>query len=402
MNFARSWALVVGLGVGAFLANCGPAKPPCSSTTCTGCCDSKTGACVSLTTSQACGRSGEACKACSLAESCSFGTCMVTSSGSGGGFSSGGGFVSSGGSAGGGSAGGGFATGGGFSSGGGFATGGGSAGGPTGGGSGSCNSGNCSSGCCQNGSCRNFPNNAMSSSCGFGGQTCVVCQSGQTCNQTTLTCQGGPPVGGGSATGGGSAGGSSSVSYSQTSITASCEDLSVGATPLIDASTSPPIGDDETTAPFIVPGFGTFFSTTIAYASVQTNGMVQVYPTSSGAPSNAYSNTTIPTVGAPNGFAAVLWDDLYAYSPLTANASVRVKTISSPAHYTISWLDPLAAGTEFQAKFFATGVIEFHYCNLGVASLTETVGLEDLTGSTGVTWSGTPTTGSGVRFTRVP
>lgn len=386
MNSIRSWALVVGVVVGGLLgANCGPPKQMCTSTSCTGCCDSKTGACVSLTTSQACGRSGETCKQCSLAESCSFGTCMVTTSGSGGGVSSGGGFATGGGTSGG------FSTGGGNAGG---SSGGGSAGGATGGGTGSCGPANCA-GCCASGTCRNFPNNAAASSCGSNGQACVACQTGQTCSQTSFTCQGGPPVGGGSATGGGTAG----PTYSQQTINAACEPMT-SATPLLSSSTPTPISDDVTTMPFIIPTFGSFFGTPVSYASVQSNGMVQLHTSSSGLTSNDYMNTSIPTAAAPNGFAAAYWTDLCM--SLTPLSSVNVLTVASPAHYTINWLEPLGAGTEVQAKFFQTGVIEFHYCNLPSSAPSATVGLESLDGTRGVSWTGTPMTGSGVRFTPTP
>jgi hypothetical protein len=125
--------------------------------------------------------------------------------------------------------------------------------------------------------------------------------------------------------------------------------------------------------------------------------MAQVHASSSVTPPAPYMNTTIPNSADPNGFAAPLWDDLY--TNITATSAVKVLTVASPPHYTVGWIDPLGPNTEFQAKFFQTGVIEFHYCSLGTTSTTATVGLENTTGTAGVTWTGTPTTGSGVRFT---
>lgn len=169
------------------------------------------------------------------------------------------------------------------------------------------------------------------------------------------------------------------------------------ATTLLDANTATPIADDVSTMTFIVPGFGNFFGMPVNYASVQSNGMVSVHSASTGLISREYVNSTIPDPADPNGFAAPLWDDLY--TNMTATSAVKVLTVASPAHYTIGWIDPLGPNTEFQAKFFQTGVIEFHYCNLGTASLSATVGLENSTGTSGVTWTGSPMTGSGVRFT---
>lgn len=384
MRLATSWVLAGGFLIGGLLAtNCGPSKPLCTASTCSGCCDSKTGACVSIGTNQACGRGGEMCKACGLSESCSFGSCMSSNpTGTGGGFVGTGGGSSAGGSAGGGFSGGGSA-------------GGGSAGGGSGG-SGTCNSATCSTGCCSGGQCRTFPANAMPGSCGFGGQSCSVCPSGWSCNQTTFVCQSGSA--GGSAVGGGSAGGAvGPAAYTQQTITAAC-DAMTGATALLSSATATPIADDATTMPFILPAFGTFFGTAVTHASVQSNGMVQFYTSATGTPSDSYMNTTIPSTVEPNGFAAPLWDDLYRN--VTAASAVSVLTVSTaPVHYTVSWTDGRGAGTEIQAKFFQSGVIEFHYCNLGATTPTATVGLENLAGTAGVTWTGTPATGSGVRFT---
>ncbi|MBL8922871.1 MAG: hypothetical protein JNJ54_28745, partial [Myxococcaceae bacterium] len=128
------------LALALILTACGPSKPPCGPSTCTGCCDS-TGQCQLGSSTAACGKSGIQCKSCIVSETCNFGICEGAFGGTGGGFSGTGGGTAGG--FGGGSTGGGFAggsTGGGFaggSTGGGFAggsTGGGFAGGSTGGG----------------------------------------------------------------------------------------------------------------------------------------------------------------------------------------------------------------------------------------------------------------------------
>lgn len=217
------FALCLGLSGGAIVgSSCGPAKPVCSPTTCTGCCDGTTGACVQLPSMQACGRNGETCKACSLGFVCSFGSC---SSGNNGAGNAGGGFTTSGGSAGGGDAGGTVGGGnvgggnqgggnvgggnvggggvgggnvGGGNLGGGNVAGGTVGGGNVGGGAPICNSTNCSNGCCQGSTCISPPSNANNATCGFAGFGCSDCTAtGMVCNSTSFTCV--PGSGGGAA-----------------------------------------------------------------------------------------------------------------------------------------------------------------------------------------------------------
>ncbi|MCU0696415.1 MAG: hypothetical protein MUC96_07795 [Myxococcaceae bacterium] len=117
--------LAVVLGLAFVTTGCGPTRPPCNASTCSGCCDA-TGMCQFGSSLQACGSRGEACKQCSITETCSFGSCTTGLGGTGGG---------SGGSGGGGSAGGGAAGGnaGGFAGGSAGGVAGGSAGGVAGG-----------------------------------------------------------------------------------------------------------------------------------------------------------------------------------------------------------------------------------------------------------------------------
>ncbi|MBL8934344.1 MAG: hypothetical protein JNM69_07315 [Archangium sp.] len=115
-------ALAVGSVVGFACGTPAPAK--CSVASCAGCCASD-GSCQAGNTASACGTQGNACTACSAAQTCTIGACMTTT-GTGGGSAAGG-------SAAGGAAAGGAATAGGSSAGG--AAAGGRAGGAAGGGS---------------------------------------------------------------------------------------------------------------------------------------------------------------------------------------------------------------------------------------------------------------------------
>ena len=139
-----SSTFLLGTLLGALLSlapGCGPAKQPCNSTTCSGCCDS-TGFCQFGFDNNGCGTAGAVCQVCMFSTRCTSGLCLPVDNGGGGGATGGGsagggaGGGATGGGAGGGAAGGG--TGGGATGGGvgGGATGGGTAGGATGGGTG--------------------------------------------------------------------------------------------------------------------------------------------------------------------------------------------------------------------------------------------------------------------------
>ena len=224
--------------------------------------------------------------------------------------------------------------------------------------------------------------------------------SGSYSLTVTSSGSGGGGAGGGFA-GGFGGGGAASGNYVATSFAASCDDMT-GATDLLSATTTPTIGDDRSTSPTLFPITFPFFATVASHASVQTNGMVQFYPSSLGTPSTAYTNATIPSSGTPNGFAAAYWDDLY--TPAVAGQLIQLKTVSTGGlHASVSWVNPLGTGTQIQAKFFATGVIEYHYCDIGLADgSTASIGVENLSGTVGAQYMTPVGSGTGVRLTYVP
>ncbi|MBE2250684.1 MAG: hypothetical protein IAE78_14195 [Myxococcus sp.] len=182
---------------------------------------------------------------------------------------------------------------------------------------------------------------------------------------------------------------------------ASCDDMT-GALDLLSLSTTPVIRDDVSTAPALLPTPFTFFGTSYSYASVQTNGMLQLYASSSGTSSSEYVNASIPNVDTPNGFIAPYWDDLY--NPLATGALVQLKSFSTGgARVTVAWVNPLGASTQIQAKLFSTGVIEYHYCNIGTATgSSASIGVENASGTLGAAYTAGVATGMGLRFTYVP
>ncbi|MFT3712203.1 MAG: hypothetical protein QM817_31550 [Archangium sp.] len=186
----RFLPLVVCLSLGSLVVSCGPAKDKCSMSNCTGCCDA-TGSCQPGSLPTACGSGGAMCQACISNYQCNFGFCQPpifagggggggTGGGSGGGTTGGGGATGGGGGVtggGGGVTGGGTTGGGGVTGGGGGVTGGG--GGPTGGGGATCSPANCAGCCTSGGFCQAGDNTAA---CGSGGNLCQACSGGRACS----------------------------------------------------------------------------------------------------------------------------------------------------------------------------------------------------------------------------
>lgn len=200
--------------------------------------------------------------------------------------------------------------------------------------------------------------------------------SGSYSLSITSTGSGGGGAGGGfggGGTGGGFGGGGGSGTYSVSSITASCDTVTSGFQEL-DAIT-----DDGATLgqslPFAVPFFGVPM---FGYA-VASNGLLQLGPTTSistvTSGSNASSFATTPVVNA----VAPFWDDLENSS----TADVRSTSLGSGStqRFVVEWKDfafyssggPTSERLRFQAKLFANGTIEFHYCSM-VGSLTRHTG----------------------------
>jgi hypothetical protein len=113
--FFRALALAVTLAV---FAGCPTLRPPCSASTCSGCCTDQ-GQCLAGSGQTTCGRGGTACKVCSLTESCvaTTGACAPSSAGGGSALAGGAAGSGVGGGAGGGLAPGGGAAGGGMAGG---------------------------------------------------------------------------------------------------------------------------------------------------------------------------------------------------------------------------------------------------------------------------------------------
>lgn len=223
--------------------------------------------------------------------------------------------------------------------------------------------------------------------------------------QVTASGAGGGSAGGGSAGGGSAGGGGASGGYTITAVTTSCDDLTTGATDLLSSSTSPPVSDDAASNVFPIPSPFALFGTPVTHYGVQSNGMVQFFTSSFGTVSAAYTNAPIPDSLEPNGYVAPYWDDLFPVSGLLA--SVRSKVfITGGGRFTVEWnnLGRASTGTttRFQAKFFSSGVFEFHYCTLQATNMTgagATIGAENLAGTFGTEHTAGISTSSALRFT---
>jgi len=201
--------------------------------------------------------------------------------------------------------------------------------------------------------------------------------------------------------------------YAPTMSSASaCEDLAAGM------DVPGVVADNATSAQIALPFDLQYFGRTVRYFSMASNGFLQVWPDSTGAPASDAANAAIPTAAIPNGVVAPFWDDLVV---MFSNARMMVSGAAPNRHFTVQWghwtmaADTLARQT-FQVKLFeTTNVIEFHYCAIGSGSdagldnalgVSATIGLEDLTGSTGLQHSfntaNAVASGSSLVFTPTP
>ena len=193
--------------------------------------------------------------------------------------------------------------------------------------------------------------------------------------------------------------------YTVASITGAC--VTTGTwTSLTRSST----GNDATTPITALPFTITYFGEAMTHYSTNTNGIAQLWPSSSGTPSGAWSNVAMPSTSTPNSVVAPFWDDLY----LGSSFDIRTQTVGSSGSqvFVIEWLDALpgssGSSVTFQAHLYeTTNVIEFHYCDVSTGSResgdSATIGIESSTGSSGVTIShnsaGAVATGTAYRLT---
>ncbi|WCN04069.1 S8 family serine peptidase [Streptomyces sp. M92] len=161
-------------------------------------------------------------------------------------------------------------------------------------------------------------------------------------------------------------------------------------------------GDEDATTvrlPFPVRLYGVSYTST----SVTTNGMLNFLAPRVG----DYANTALPTVNNPNGFIAVLWDDL----TLDKKSSVQTTTTGKAGHRTfaIVWDNVAhATGTAGRATFEAvfdeaTGSVTLQYKTVPDHGAGATVGVQNQTGTDALQYAYEQPVladGSAVRFTQ--
>ena len=148
--------------------------------------------------------------------------------------------------------------------------------------------------------------------------------------------------------------------------------------------------------------------------SVNSNGLVQLWPSLTGMPSASLDNTAIPNAGGPNRFIAAFWDDLFP--EMGSQALTRTLGTAPNRRFVVQWTnfsnynDRMARMT-FQAKLFeTTNVIELHYCAITPGAMpplatgsSATIGIENADGTRGLQHSNNTAMSvsatTGLRFT---
>lgn len=176
--------------------------------------------------------------------------------------------------------------------------------------------------------------------------------------------------------------------YTNATITAACDDLSSGT--VVTTSAGGSWSDDSASAVAALPFTASFFGQPVARWAVTSNGLLQLFPeTGTATVSTEYSNSSLPSVSAPNGFLAAFWDDLLTVT----GTGVRTATLGTmPARrFVVQWTDFNVGGSDvrltMQAKVFeGSNALEIHYCSVMPASNTRasgnsaTIGAESLAG----------------------
>lgn len=178
-------------------------------------------------------------------------------------------------------------------------------------------------------------------------------------------------------------------------VAASCDDLAMGTAVMPAGGWS----DDSTTAIAMLPFTFQFFAAPQTHWSMNSNGLLQLYPNAMGSTSTAYINTAIASQSTPNGFIAAFWDDLRIVTAPDGGTgtSARYATLGtgSSRRFVAQWTDftfasPSTVRLTFQVKLFeTTNVIEMHYCSITPATDARaggneaTFGAEDPTGTIG-------------------
>jgi hypothetical protein len=168
-----------------------------------------------------------------------------------------------------------------------------------------------------------------------------------------------------------------------------CDDMT-GATAIPGVN-----GDDTVSAARDLPFSISFYGETELEYTVNSNGLLQLFPSLPATGSNALENTAIPNAAAPNGFVAAFWDDLFP-EPMISDVTARTLGTAPSRRFVVQWrnfshfADRMARIT-MQAKLFeTTGVIELHYCTLTpgamaplVTGSSATIGIESPDGRNG-------------------
>jgi len=180
--------------------------------------------------------------------------------------------------------------------------------------------------------------------------------------------------------------------YTVSTITAACDDVT-GGTAVVPAS-SATWSDDSASAITALPFTASFFGDEVTRWALTSNGLLQLFAATGGSTSTTFTNSSLPSTSAPNGFVAAFWDDLLTLDTgSTTIATARTVTLgTAPARrFVTQWTDFTATGNTlrltFQAKLFeGSNNIEIHYCsvtadNPRASGNSATIGAESLTGA---------------------
>ena len=157
------------------------------------------------------------------------------------------------------------------------------------------------------------------------------------------------------------------------------------------------LADDSNQGPFPLGFTFNFYGTDFTTFRIGSNGFVSLSSTST-----SISNSALPAAAAPANLLALLWDDLI---PGTGSCQYYYDGTRMIIQYT-NWMNYTSGGPyTMQMQLYPNGTIEYQYQTLTGATNSATVGIQNATGTDGLTVAYNTTylhSNMAVRFSRLP
>jgi Carboxypeptidase regulatory-like domain/Malectin domain len=155
----------------------------------------------------------------------------------------------------------------------------------------------------------------------------------------------------------------------------------------IEGDTPFPLSGDDSFAPVTLPFPFSFYGQTYTSGNVCTNGFITF-----GTGTCPFTNSGIPSTGAPNAAIYPFWDDMF----IDASSSMWTRTLSNPTRFVIEWRNATFFNNrtpriDFEVILYENGQILTEYRNIDASGQEEgnsaTIGIENADGTDALQYS---------------